>query len=56
MAKSILSNFIRRRDWFGQPINLYFNKKGNVHNTLIGGYFSILLEAVFGIYCYIYFR
>ena len=38
---------IRSIDLFGHQIAQNFNKKGNVHNTFIGGFCSIFLYAFF---------
>ena len=43
-------NVIRDRDMFGQPVLLNFNRKGNTHNTLIGGFVSILVKCALIIY------
>ena len=40
-----LTNFIKDQDWFGHPILLSFNKKGNSHNTAIGGCLSIICKS-----------
>ena len=37
-------------DMFGKEVNLNFDKKGEYHNTIIGGLFSILLRIIMIIY------
>ena len=43
---------VRDQDMFGHVIALNFNKKGESHTTLIGGFFSVLIKIAFSIYCY----
>ena len=45
-----LKNFIKKRDFFGHPIQLNFNKKGNTHNTFLGGFLSLFVQAGLIIY------
>ena len=40
---------------FGHQIVLNFNKNGDSHTTFIGGFFSILVKVVMGIYVYMNF-
>ena len=54
MTKSFFSNFIRNRDWFGNPIQLNFNKKGSSHNTFFGGLLSVLVNVAMITYCLIF--
>lgn len=35
-------------DWFGHPIGLTFNNKGDTHNTACGGVSSIVLRIFLG--------
>ena len=42
---------IRSTDLFGHNISLNFNKRGNTHKTLIGGFFSLIVKFI--IYGYI---
>ena len=37
---------------FGHEIDLNFDKKGEKHNTLIGGFFSIIIYIGLGFYMY----
>ena len=56
MANSWLSSFIRNRDYFGNPILLTFNKKGNTHNTFLGGLVSLLVNITFLGYAFVNFQ
>ena len=47
MSFSSLSKAISRQDWFGHSISFNFNKKGETHNTFIGGLVSILIKLIF---------
>lgn len=38
---------------FGHSIGLNFQKKGEAHNTLIGGFFSSLIKCAFAVYIYL---
>ena len=38
-----VKNTIRNRDIFGHPVLLNFNKRGDTHNTVIGGCMSIFV-------------
>ena len=42
--------YIKSYDMFGYPVNLNFNKKGPIHNTLLGGIFSILINSLMLLY------
>ena len=42
-----MKDFLRNRDLFGHPIELNYNRKGSAHQTSIGGFFSILVRAVY---------
>ena len=48
--KNRLYNLIKMSDMFGKEVNLNFDKKGEYHNTIIGGLFSILLRIIMIIY------
>ena len=41
----ILKQSIKSLDYFGQPIALNFGKGRTVHNTLLGGIFSLLINV-----------
>ena len=47
MKKStkMVSNLIRDHDLFGHPIELNFNKSGSRHNTVLGGFLSIIIKS-----------
>ena len=42
-----LSKAITSQDLFGYTISFNFQQKGDKHNTLIGGFCSILLKTIF---------
>jgi len=48
-------NMIRRQDLFGHKISLQFNRRGNKHNTCIGGLCSIALVVFIIIDCILLF-
>ena len=50
MSKSILYQKIKQIDKFGHQTVLNFNKKGNYHNTFLGGLISILVNIFVFIY------
>ena len=37
---------VKGADFFGYQVRLNFNKNGEVHNTFIGGIFSILIRVL----------
>ena len=41
---------MRERDIFGHSISLNFDKKGDSHRTVIGGFFSILIKVFLIVY------
>ena len=41
---------------FGHTINLNFNKEGDSHQTLIGGFFSIFIRLAMFIYVFMNFK
>ena len=49
-----LLNFIKDKtvdqDLYGHPVELNFNRKGNTHKTLIGGFASIIVLAIYYLY------
>lgn len=45
MGKSFL-RIIQDLDAFGHPVNLHFDKQGQVHRTLLGGTASILFYLI----------
>ena len=38
-----ISKILKGIDVFGYQVSLNFNRQGNVHNTCIGGFFSMLI-------------
>ena len=44
--------WVRDHDMFGHQIVLNFNKNGDSHTTFIGGFFSIIVKVVMGVYVY----
>ena len=53
MMKKIKNGFIST-DFFGHPIQLNFNKKGNTHNTFLGACVSLFVSAFLVFYFYIH--
>jgi hypothetical protein len=51
-----IKSTIRSQDMFGHVIALNFNKQGESHTTLIGGFFSIWIKLAFTVYCYMQFE
>ena len=45
-----MKGFFRDRDLFGHDIKVNFNRKGDTHNTYIGGLFSIGVRIVYILY------
>ena len=43
--KDKLLSTVRSQDFFGHQISLNFDRKGDRHNTIIGGFFSIFIRA-----------
>ena len=41
---------LRSNDMFGHTINLNFNKEGDSHQTVLGGFFSIFIRIAMFIY------
>ena len=41
---------IKDNDLFGHVVNLNFNKKGDSHNTILGGVFSIAIKLFMVVY------
>ena len=44
---------VREQDMFGHIINLNFDRRGDSHKTLCGGFFSITLKAFLLFYFYL---
>ena len=42
-----LRGFVRSEDMFGHAVTLNFNKRGDVFQTNIGGFFSVLIKLFF---------
>lgn len=51
-----LTEIIKGGDMFGHTINLNFNKEGETHNTLLGGFFSFLIRITMSIYVIVNFK
>ena len=47
---SFLNSFLLSQDLFGHLISFNFDKKGDTHNTKIGGFVSILVKVFFAIF------
>lgn len=41
-----LKRTVKEYDWFGHPIGLTFNNKGDAHQTVCGGCSSIVLRVI----------
>ena len=41
---------VREFDWFGHSVNLNFNREGDTHNTLIGGFCSVVFRIAMCVY------
>ena len=44
---------VREQDMFGHIINLNFDRRGDSHKTLCGGFFSITLKSFLLFYFYL---
>ena len=51
-----LNSMIKDEDMFGHQIVLNFNKQGESHKTLIGGFGSLLVQCFMVMYIYIRFN
>ena len=51
---SSVTNWIRDQDLFGQPVQLYFNRNGPSHRTVLGGVVSIFSTTLLLVYMGIY--
>ena len=51
-----MKKFVKDFDMFGHTINLNFNKNGDSHKTLIGGFFSLFIKMLLGVYVYLLFK
>lgn len=47
---------IKEHDYFGQDIVLNFNKEGNNHKTVAGGFVSIILKLLMCVYFFMIFK
>lgn len=43
---------VSEHDMFGHTINLNFNKEGDSHKTLIGGFFSVFIKIAMFLYVF----
>ena len=50
-----MGSFIEDMDMFGHTITFNFDRKGNEHKTLIGGFVSVILKLAMFIYVVILF-
>ena len=41
-----ISKILKQIDIFGFQVSLNFNRKGSVHNTAIGGFFSLMIGGL----------
>ena len=44
---------VKKYDMFGHVITMNFNEQGNSHQTVLGGFMSILIKTALGIYVYL---
>lgn len=54
MKRSI--NYVRDLDMFGHVINLNFDRRGDSHKTVCGGFFSILFRTFLTLYVILMFK
>ena len=54
--KSSVAGFIREKDMFGHTITFNFDRKGDTHNTIVGGSFSIFIRLFLILYTGICFK
>ena len=47
------TTYIKSKDMFGHTISLNFNKQGNTHKTLIGGFFSFIIILAMSLYVFV---
>ena len=55
-AKESVATFIRDMDMFGHTITFNFDRKGETHNTIVGGSFSIIIRFFLTFYVAICFK
>ena len=41
-----LSKILKQIDIFGFQVSLNFNRQGSVHNTVIGGFFTLMVGGL----------
>ena len=41
-----ISKILKQVDIFGYQVSLNFNRQGSVHNTAIGGFFSLMIGGL----------
>ena len=51
-----LDNFLKRHDMFGHPVGVNFKKQGDHHKTTLGGFVSVFVKMVLGVYVILMFR
>lgn len=49
----VITNWLKDHDMFGHTVNFNFNKKGDTHNTVPGGFFSLIIKLAVAIYVFI---
>ena len=47
------SQYVKSKDMFGHTIKLNFNKQGDTHQTIIGGFFSLIISLAMTTYVFI---
>ena len=48
-------DWMREQDYFGHTVTLNFDRNGDTHKTIIGGFFSIFIKAFIIWYVYLNF-
>ena len=56
MVTDQIKEKIEEQDMFGHVVNLNFDRKGNSHNTWIGGIFSILIKLFMVVFISLKFK
>lgn len=51
-----MTEFVKERDMFGHTITFNFDRKGETHNTIIGGFVSIIVKCLLTFYVTICFK
>ena len=45
--------WVRSQDFFGHTVTLNFDRNGDTHNTIIGGFFSMFIRIFITWYVYL---